>query len=382
MNDTIRVRRIDVWVHRFPLKSPIVTSFGVMADRPALSIRLEDADGTYGFGEVWCNFPSSGAEHRARLLIEELSGLVFNLDVAHPSDFFTRLTKLTHIHVLQAGEPGPYAQAIAGLDVAAWDICARRARIPIRKLLNVSASDEVSAYASGIHIRYAADMISHCRAAGHRAFKVKVGFDLKDDCVRLKEMVAGLGENELLFCDANQSWDIETAIRFIDSMGDAAIGWLEEPLPADSPDNEWKRLAMASAIPLAASENIASTTDFKWAIESGSFAYIQPDIAKWGGFTGCLQVARSVAQAGRTYCPHYLGGGIGLLASANLLAAVGGAGFLELDVNLNPLRDAFLEEHILTAGGSFQLSSDSGLGVTELPGELSQFEVMHQTVTA
>ena len=108
----------------------------------------------------------------------------------------------------------------------------------------------------------------------------------------------------------------------------------------------------------------------------------QPDIAKWGGFTGCMAVARAAMQAGRTYCPHFLGGGIGLIASANHLAAAGGNGLLELDINPNPLRDAFLEQNTLTAGGSFQLSSDSGLGVTELPGELSQFEIMHQSVTA
>ena len=65
---------------------------------------------------------------------------------------------------------------------------------------------------------------------------------------------------------------------------------------------------------------------------------IQPDMAKWGGFTRCLSVARRIRAAGLRYCPHFLGGGVGQLASAHLLAAVGGEGLLEIDANPNPLR--------------------------------------------
>jgi len=350
--------KIDVWVCRVPLEQAVATSFGVMKERPGLFLRLENADGAYGFGEVWCNFPSRGAEHRAR-----------------------HLTKLTHIRALQSGERGPYAQAIAGLDIAAWDMSARAAGLPVRKLLNEAAPDMMPSYASGIHIRDAKNEISKCRAEGHRAFKVKVGFDLEDESVVLKELASSLGENERLFCDANQAWDLERALLFVEKMGDAAIGWLEEPLPADAPANDWKDLAGASGIPLAAGENIASKGGFDQAVNSGSFAFIQPDIAKWGGFTGCMAVARAAMRAGRTYCPHFLGGGIGLIASANLLAAAGGNGLLEIDVNPNPLRDAFLEQNILTADGTFHPGAEVGLGVTELPGELDPFVVLHQTVT-
>src|SRR5271155_3273295 len=59
-----------------------------------------------------------------------------------------------------------------------------------------------------------------------------------------------------------------------------------------------------------------------------------------GGITGCIAVAREVVAAKRTYCPHYLDGGIGLVASAHLLAACNG-GWLEVDSNTNPLRNDF-----------------------------------------
>ncbi len=376
------IRKIDVWVYRAPLDTPVATSFGVMTDRPAVFLRLEDVDGAYGFGEVWCNFPAHGAEHRARLLTEELSEIVFMLDAGDPAGFFTRLCELTHVRSLQTGEHGPYSQAIAGLDMAAWDLCARSAGRTVRMSIDDAAADEVPAYASGIHIHGAEEVIAAARADGHRTFKVKVGFDLEQDTDSLKSVAGKLREGERLLCDANQAWDLDTALRFVGAIGVAPVGWLEEPLPADARQDDWDRLAGASAIPLAAGENIASARGFEGLIACGSVAFIQPDIAKWGGFSGCLAVARAAVQGGRTYCPHYLGGGIGLIASANLLAAVGGEGLLELDINPNPLRDAFLAGTGSGGAEKFPLNADTGLGVTTMPEELAPFEIMHRSVTA
>ena len=56
---------VETLLFRYPVETPVRTSFGVMHDRPALFVRVTDADGTVGWGEVWCNFPTVGAEHRA-----------------------------------------------------------------------------------------------------------------------------------------------------------------------------------------------------------------------------------------------------------------------------------------------------------------------------
>src|SRR3546814_2737114 len=76
-----------------------------------------------------------------------------------------------------------------------------------------------------------------------------------------------------------------------------------------------------SPIRLAGGENLRGETAFGAAIDAGDLSLIQPDVAKWGGVSGCLAVARRALAAGRVYCPHYLGGGIGLAASAHLRSA-------------------------------------------------------------
>jgi len=83
---------------------------------------------------------------------------------------------------------------------------------------------------------------------------------------------------------------------------------------------------------------VAGHDHFEAAMRSGALTVLQPDAAKWGGISGCWPVIGAALAAGLRYCPHYLGGGIGLLASAHLLAASGADGLLEVDANPNPLR--------------------------------------------
>ncbi|MGL4243669.1 MAG: enolase C-terminal domain-like protein, partial [Beijerinckiaceae bacterium] len=93
-----------------------------------------------------------------------------------------------------------------------------------------------------------------------------------------------------------------------------------------------------------------------------AFGVIQPDICKWGGLSACRDVARRALAAGKRYCPHYLGGGIGLAASAHLLSAVGGDGLLEVDVNDNALREAFAGPILPLRNGMVELPDAPGLG--------------------
>jgi L-alanine-DL-glutamate epimerase-like enolase superfamily enzyme len=90
---------------------------------------------------------------------------------------------------------------------------------------------------------------------------------------------------------------------------------------------------------------------------------VQPDIAKWGGLTVCAGLARDILKAGKTFCPHYLGGGIGLLASAHLLAGIGGDGWLEVDANDNLLRDQFCGPVLDVNEGAVVLDESPGLGI-------------------
>lgn len=357
------IARIQSYVYRYPLSAPVITSFGEMHDRPAVIVRIEDSDGTYGWGEIWCNFPACGAEHRARLLDTIVARKLIGLACADPAALFRRLTQELHILALQTAEFGPIAQVLAGVDIALWDLTARRGKMPVRKLLNQDAGDAVPAYASGIHASTLEQAVTSSRAAGYRAYKLKVGFGADKDVSTTRRFRELVGNDERMMLDANQAWTLPAAIKMAGLLTEFRPDWLEEPLAADATMDDWRALAGVSAIPLAAGENMRSNAEFDAAIASKAFKVMQPDMCKWGGYSACHSVASRVRDAGLRYCPHYLGAGIGLIASAQLLAAVGGTGLLEVDCNPNPLRELLAHPFPRVVDGSMRLPDNAGLGV-------------------
>jgi L-alanine-DL-glutamate epimerase-like enolase superfamily enzyme len=350
-------------VLRWPVRVPVRTSFGTMHDRPAVLVRVEDDEGAHGWGEVWCNFPSCGAEHRARLVETVLAPLLCGTGWASPAAAFDTLTRQTAVLVLQTGEPGPIAQAIAGVDIALHDLAARRAGLPLWRALGGTRST-VEVYASGINPERPAEVLGTLSAAGYTRFKLKVGFGRERDVGNLQAMRDAAPAGAMLMVDANQAWDLPTAIEMAQMLAPLQPAWLEEPLRADRPWPEWQALAAASPVPLAGGENMIGDAAFDAMLASRAFAVVQPDLAKWGGVSGVLRVVERIAAARLRYCPHYLGAGIGLLASAHVLAARGAAdGLLEIDSNENPLRSLLAPALASLKHGCIHIGDGAGLGV-------------------
>ncbi len=362
--DPFTIESLIVDVYRAPVTRPVRTSFGSMGDRPAVVVTVRSTDGMQGYGEVWCNFPDPAAGYRADLIAGVLAPAIVGRPWPGPEAVFDHLSERFRLLAIQAGEPGPFAQCIAGIDIALWDMAARRARLPLWRFLGGSGRGRVPAYASGIGPEDPAAQAAAARTEGHRAFKLKVGFGLERDLDNLSAMREELGPNATIAVDANQAWSPEEARRMIQTIAFHHPAWVEEPIAVDRPESDWVGLASDSPVPLAGGENLYGEQAFRKAIEAGALAVIQPDVTKWGGITGCLPVARRILGAGRRYCPHHLGAGIGVVASAHLLAAAGGDGLLEIDCNPNPLREDFVEPYPRIEKGTVELRESPGLGIT------------------
>ena len=358
----LALRSVEAFVFRWPVKTPVRTSFGTMRDRPAVFVRATDVDGHIGWGEIWCNFPAVGAEHRARLLESVMAPLLESTEFTGPPQVFAHLSERTAVLALQSGEPGPMAQVIAGIDLALWDLCARRAGLPLWRFLG-GESGRIGVYASGINPDRPEAMAAARRDEGYTAFKLKVGFGAERDIANLEAMRATLGPDAPLMVDANQGWSLAQAVEMSARLERFDLGWLEEPLRADRPWHEWQTLRTHTRLPLAGGENIAGLDAFDVALAAGVLSVMQPDAAKWGGISGCWPVIERTLAAGLRFCPHYLGAGIGLLASGHLLAAAGGGGWLEVDANENPLRSTLCGAVGQVVDGMVELGEASGIGI-------------------
>ncbi|MES3002327.1 MAG: mandelate racemase/muconate lactonizing enzyme family protein [Pseudomonadota bacterium] len=359
----IRPAKAQAFVFRCPISTPVKTSFGTMHDRPAVFVRVEDEDGAVGWGEVWCNFPSCGAEHRARLFDTVMAPLLLSRGFSGPCEAFEFLSDRTAVLAIQSGEHGPMAQVIAGIDLALWDLCARRAKQPLWRYLG-GTRDRIPVYASGLNPDQPEALAATKLHEGYLAFKLKIGFGEERDTANLAALRSLLGSGTPLMADANQGWDLQEAMRMAPHLREFRLGWLEEPLRADRPWSEWTQLAKATDIPLAGGENLLGTDAFDIAIAQSPLTVMQPDLAKWGGISGCWPVIVKARAAGLRYCPHFLGGGIGLMASAHVLAAAGGDGMLEIDANPNPLRTLLSPRLSVIEEGCCRLGDEPGIGVT------------------
>jgi D-galactarolactone cycloisomerase len=213
--------RLEAFVFRGPIGTPVRTSFGAMHERPAAFVRAEDEDGAFGWGEALCNFPSCAAEHRARAAVRR-----------------TGADRAGH----RRRRPRPLGSRAA-----------RRAGEPLWRLLG-GTSDRIAVYASGINPERPQDTVAAQFATGHRAFRLKVGFGEARDVENARVVRALIGSGACLMLDANQAWSLEEARRIAPELEAFDIGWLDEPLRADQPFAEWQVLRRATRIPLAAGE--------------------------------------------------------------------------------------------------------------------------------
>ncbi|MDP1962373.1 MAG: mandelate racemase/muconate lactonizing enzyme family protein [Reyranella sp.] len=370
--------RVEAHVFHTPIAEPIRTSFGTMTERVAVFVRVEDSDGARGWGEIWSNFPTASAEHRALLFADIVAPRVLGKTLDDPVALWSELDRALHVLRVQSGDAGALSAAAAGLDLAIHDLRARKRGLPLWRALGGSDDRPVPVYGSGLNPGPAAfDTVGRLRAAGYRAFKIKIGFGAATDLGTLRPVARALDEGERLMVDVNQGWDLRTACTMTPKLAEFGLHWIEEPLLADRPMIEWTQVAAVAPTQLAAGENLRGAGPFQEMIDSGLFGVIQPDAAKWGGHSGCLPVARAALAAGRTYCPHFLGGAIGLLHSLHLLAAVRGPGLLEVDANPNPLREGLLGDVLTVRDGGVSLPDGQGLGLEPDIKTLAPFRTLH-----
>jgi D-galactarolactone cycloisomerase len=335
------IKRLTAHVFRAPIAKPVMNAFGAMNNRPMALVAVEDSDGVVGWGEIWCNFPVVGAEHRARLVSSVLAPLLVDRPLSDPAGESTRLEAAVASQVLQTGESGPFAQCLAAIDQALTDLAARRAGLPLWRYLGGQHA-AVRVYASGLGPEGAEALAREHWQRGFRAFKLKLGFGQDRDLGNLRALRAALPAAATVMVDANQAWSLEEAATMATAIREFDPAWLEEPIAADAPLASWQSLAKAAApTALAAGENLCHQSQLQAAIDSGALGVLQPDIGKWGGFSRILPIARRAIAAGMRFCPHWLAGGVGLMASLHLCAAAGGDGCTEWDANPNPLRERF-----------------------------------------
>ncbi|MEM8664710.1 MAG: mandelate racemase/muconate lactonizing enzyme family protein [Pseudomonadota bacterium] len=377
----IAIERIEAFALACHVEGGPVSSLALMPLRTGLLIKLTASDGATGWGEAWCNYPPRGNLNKLALLEDPIAPAVFATSVADWRDLRPALEAKLHRMAIHTGEPGPFAHTLAGLDMAAADLCARRADMGLAAFLGAPDARSAAVYASSPDVSEAETLAARLSEAGHTGVKIKIGFDGRRDLDVLSRFRAGDAAALALFVDANQNWDVAAARSAINALAAFGVGFVEEPILATAPLGDWRALAAASPIKLAAGENIAGADLFAAHVRAGALGIVQPDVAKWGGVSGALEVGAFAHANGAGCTLHYMGTAVGLATSLHTLAAIGGDGRVELDHNPNPLRTALGALDLTVRNGRVDLPLGPGIGFEPDPSAIARLAVASADIT-
>ncbi|RCV49176.1 L-talarate/galactarate dehydratase [Marinitenerispora sediminis] len=275
-----------------------------------------------------------------------------------PSDIARLWDKLVWAGA-SVGRSGLSVQAVAAFDVALWDLKAKRAGLPLAKLLGAHR-DSVRCYnTSGgfLHapVEEVLERATASLASGIGGIKIKVGHpDRAVDLARVAAVREHLGDGIPLMVDANQQWDRPAARRMCRDLEEFDLVWIEEPLDAYDAEGH-AALTSAFDTPIATGEMLASVAEHAELIRLGAADIVQPDAPRVGGITQFLKVMALADQRNLQLAPHFA-----MEIHVHLAAAYPREPWVEHFEWLDPLFD----EHLEISGGRMHVSGRPGLGVT------------------
>ena len=275
-----------------------------------------------------------------------------------PSDIARLWTKLVWAGA-SVGRSGASTQAIAAIDVALWDLKAKRAGLPLAKLLGAHR-DSVRCYnTSGgfLHesIEQVKDNATRTLESGVGGIKIKVGLpDTAEDLRRVRAVREHLGDGVPFMVDANQQWDRPTAMRVSRRLEEFDLVWIEEPLDAYDAEGH-AQLARSLDTAIATGEMLTSVAEHYELIRQGAVDILQPDAPRVGGISQFLKLATLAEHRNLGLAPHFA-----MEIHAHLAAAYPIEPWVEHFDWLHPL----FNERLETRGGRMYISDRPGLGIT------------------
>lgn len=303
-----KINRVEVRLIKVPLEKPVSDAKVIQGKQtPLKEIMIVAAtiitdEGREGFGYTYCKRNGGPAQYE---LSREYAPLLIGED---PNDISRLWNKLLWSSI-SIGSSGVAVQGITPFDIALWDLKAKKADLSISKLLG-QFKDEVPCYntTGGFlqdTIEEVIDNAHKVLSEGAGGIKIKVGQkDYKKDVARVKALREAVGDHVPIMVDANQQWDVSTALKAGRHLDEFDLVWLEEPVAAHDVDGHY-RLSRALETPIATGEMLTSFEEGLPYLEKRAFDVCQLDAPRIGGITQFKKVIARAEEKQLVLAPHY-----------------------------------------------------------------------------
>jgi len=301
----LRITQLETYFLSARLPRPMRASTATISQVSEVIVRLTTDSGLTGIGQGHGPFlltDGPAGLKPVNEVMQKVSQLVLGQDPFNSGQVWQDLLTLTYAPVRGiaaiAGQKRPLMTAMSAIDLALWDIKGKAIERPVHALLGGALRDKVPAYVTGFYYRDAEQPEDVVREAasyieqGYRYLKVKVGgLSPEADAQRVGRIRKAVGDEVAIMLDANQGWDMATAIRAAQLFEPHDIFWLEDPMPWYDERQGLQRLGAATGIPIAAGEGEFTPFGLRTLVVEGLVDYLIADATWAGGLTTWQKVS-------------------------------------------------------------------------------------------
>lgn len=382
MDPGMKIRSVSArWLScPLPVERQHRSDFGLIATFDAVLVTIETESGLIGYGEAKPAVGSAGNGSALVTIVEqELAPRIVGQDAAQVNRLWQAMFNGTRADLAQRsgrtmpilGRRGIHLAAIAGVDLALWDLRGKARGCSVLELIGGPCRPSIRAYASGgwADKDRIAEQLGGYVDQGFTAVKMRFGAmdgSVRSSLERVRAARKGLGFGVDLMVDAHGTMNVAEAKRFCDAATDLDLRFIEEPVSSDDRCG-LADVRRAASTPIAAGESEFSCFDFAEHIERGSLDVLQPDLAIAGGLTEGLRIA-SLAYASRLeLAPHSWGSAFTFQAARTLALASPAGVFVEVPLGGAPLLREMAEIDLDLTEGHLSPPEGPGWGIEPDP---------------
>ncbi|MFD5088329.1 mandelate racemase/muconate lactonizing enzyme family protein [Kitasatospora sp. NPDC058406] len=341
---------------RYPASSHLVLP---RRGQYATLVKVHTEDGSVGIGEAY-GLPSP--QVTATVVATVLAPLLIGQDALATGAIWERLFKG---QAAGGHNRGFYLEAMAGVDLALWDLRGKLAGVPVHRLLGGPVRETVDCYASPVALH--ADPEDSARQAlgfvddGFKALKVKIGRGERTDRAHLSAVRAAVGDDIEILTDVNCAYDLDEATRVGAVLADLGISWYEEPLQVDDLAN-LAELRRRTGLTVVNGETHFTRFDLRDSLLHRAIDVFMPNVARCGGITEAMRLSALASAFHVDIAPHGVGSGVSLCAALQLCAATPNLRTYEYNRLPNPIRENILVNPPKFTDGALVVPTGPGLG--------------------
>ncbi len=320
----MKISSIKSHVLRYELDKELGYSQQYYKHRTAHLVEIETDEGITGWGE--CFGPGNIALANKYIVEKVIQPLIIGEDPINKEYIWHKVYNLLR----DSGQKGMPIQALSGIDIALWDILAKKAKLPLYQLLGGKTNSKISVYGYGMMLQKKSveelcelfkKEANQIKEKNFKAMKMKVGLGPKEDLKLVSAVREVIGNDFKLMVDANHAYNKKDALYVGRGLDELEIYWFEEPVAPEDYDG-YKELKEKLKTNIAGGE--AEFTKYGWnqLIKNNCIDIAQPEVCGLGGITEYLKVS---ALAQSNFIPivnHVWGSALSVAVNLHLLTSL------------------------------------------------------------